>query len=401
MNSLGLVVEYNPFHNGHLYHLTKSIKKAKADIVISVMSGNFLQRGEPALVSKWERTRMALQCGVDLVVELPYAFATQKAETFASGAVSILDALQCKSICFGSESGDITPFLTANEILNQSNKQYNELIKQFIKTGVSYPTAKSLAFKELTSDVDVVDLTQPNNILGFYYVKAISVQQSTIKPFTIKRTSAGYHETDFISPTIASATSIRKALFSNAGPITDYVPEVTLRILNEYEDTCTLHNWESYFHLLKYTIMTMSEQDLLRIYEVEEGLENRIKKYILDAHSFQDFMNKIKTKRYTWTRLQRLCTHILTRTTKQDMSFINKNETAPYIRLLGMSANGQKYLNSLKKHIEIPIISKLSAFQHPLLEIDQRSAATFNMILPEPLRTEKLKAEYSTPPIRL
>ncbi|MGM0873547.1 MAG: nucleotidyltransferase [Bacillota bacterium] len=402
MNALGLVVEYNPFHNGHFYHLTESIKETNADIVIAVMSGNFLQRGEPAIVSKWERTKMALHSGVDLIVELPYAFATQKAETFANGAVSILEALHCKSLCFGSELGEISPFLHANEFLLTSKQQYDELIKRHIKTGVSYPTALTLAFQELTDGHEILDLSLPNNILGFHYVKAIYQQQAQMKPYTIKRTSAGYHEQDFVSPTIASATSIRKALFSNKGTITHYVPKVTLQIMNEYlEKNGLLHRWENYFHLLKYTIMTMSKDDLHDIYEVEEGLEHRMINNILDAHSFQDFMERIKTKRYTWTRLQRLCTHILTKTTKQQMSSINHNQTSPYIRLLGMSSKGQSYLSKMKKQIELPIISKLSNFQHPLLDADIKAANTYNLIFPEPLQSMLLKAEYATPPIRI
>jgi predicted nucleotidyltransferase len=402
LNALGLIVEYNPFHNGHFYHLAESKKETDADVVIAVMSGNFLQRGEPALVSKWERTKMALHCGIDLAIELPYAFSTQKANTFANGAVSILEALKCQSLCFGSELGEISSFIDANEFLLKSKQQYDELIKRQIKTGVSYPTALTNAFHELTNGKEFLDLSLPNNILGFHYVKAIREQQAQMKPFTIKRTSAGYHDQDFVSPTIASATSIRKSIFSNEGDITKYVPNTTFQILNEYKlDKGLLHNWEQYFHLLKYSIMTMTKEDLLTIYEVEEGLENRIKKNILHAQSFQDFMKRIKTKRYTWTRLQRLCTHILTKTTKQQMSFINDSETVPYIRLLGMSSKGQKYLRSIKKQIELPIISKLATFRHPVLELDIKAANTYNMIFEEPLRSKLLKAEYATPPIRL
>jgi predicted nucleotidyltransferase len=402
LNALGLIVEYNPFHNGHFYHLAESKKETDADVVIAVMSGNFLQRGEPALVSKWERTKMALHCGIDLAIELPYAFSTQKANTFANGAVSILEALKCQSLCFGSELGEISSFIDANEFLLKSKQQYDELIKRQIKTGVSYPTALTNAFHELTNGKEFLDLSLPNNILGFHYVKAIREQQAQMKPFTIKRTSAGYHDQDFVSPTIASATSIRKSIFSNEGDITKYVPNTTFQILNEYKlDKGLLHNWEQYFHLLKYSIMTMTKEDLLTIYEVEEGLENRIKKNILHAQSFQDFMKRIKTKRYTWTRLQRLCTHILTKTTKQQMSFINDSETVPYIRLLGMSSKGQKYLRSIKKQIELPVISKLATFRHPVLELDIKAANTYNMIFEEPLRSKLLKAEYATPPIRL
>lgn len=213
LKAVGLVVEYNPFHNGHLYHLEASKTASEADAVIAVMSGNFLQRGEPALVSKWARTKMALKQGADLVIELPYAYATQKAETFADGAISILEALGCSSVCFGSENGEISPFLETAELLNSHHAEYQQLVKQFMKEGMSYPSAQTSAFLALETDSRPLDLSLPNNILGFQYVRAIQKQKASIRPLTIKRTAAGYHDEDFNSSPIASATSIRKALF--------------------------------------------------------------------------------------------------------------------------------------------------------------------------------------------
>lgn len=403
MNVLGIIVEYNPLHNGHIFHLNESRKKTNADVVIAVMSGYFLQRGEPAIVSKWTRTKMALASGVDIVVELPYAFATQKAETFANGAVSILDALYCDDLCFGSETGEIEPFLLTNELLSKLNANYDELIQQYIKTGVSYPKAQTLAFQNLSYEKDpssYIDLSLPNNILGYHYVKAIYDQHSTMRPTTIKRTSAGYHDIDFHSPTIASATSIRKAIFSGNRDIHAYVPDRTFKLLNEYEEKNQfLHQWESYFHLLKYRIMTMTLEEIKAIYEVEEGLEHRLKQHIQKSTSFRDFMERIKTKRYTWTRLQRLCTHILTNTTKSQLIMLTTKQS-PYIRLLGMSEIGQKYLSEHKKKLKLPIISKLSTFHHPVLDLDIKAAHTYFSIMPEPLRTALLQKEYSTPPIR-
>ncbi len=404
MNVLGIVVEYNPFHNGHLFHLNESKKMTNADIVIAVMSGYFLQRGEPAIVSKWTRTEMALASGVDLVVELPYAFATQKAETFANGAVSILDALYCDFLCFGSETGKIEPFLATNEMLSKAEKSYDELIQHYIKTGISYPKALTLAFQNLPTGEhhsSYIDLSLPNNILGYHYVKAILDQKSSMKPTTIKRTSAGYHDLHFHSPTIASATSIRKAIFSDNREIGAYVPNQTYNLLNDYEGQHQiLHQWECYFHLLKYRIMTMSLDEINAIYEVEEGLEYRLKQQIQKATSFQEFMERMKTKRYTWTRLQRLCTHILTNTTKNQI----KSQTlqrSPYIRLLGMSSNGREYLSTHKKKMKLPVISKLSTFKHPILDLDVKAANTYFMIMPEPLRSGLLQKEFATPPIRI
>ena len=230
MKSVGLIVEYNPFHNGHAYHLQASKVAAQADVVIAVMSGNFLQRGEPALVSKWQRTKMALLNGVDIVFELPYRFATQKAETFAFGAVSILDAVHCESLCFGSESGDLSDFLQTIDYLKEQQNPYNENIKSYLDTGVSYPKALSLAFQQLPAADNYLDLAKPNNILGLEYIKAIQQQKCAVRPLTIARKNADYHDEHFASATIASATSIRKAIFTNDNSQTNidqYVPEQT------------------------------------------------------------------------------------------------------------------------------------------------------------------------------
>ncbi|MGG3804315.1 nucleotidyltransferase [Metabacillus fastidiosus] len=396
MNAVGIVVEYNPFHNGHQYHLERSKEVTNADIVIAVMSGNFLQRGEPALVSKWERTKMALHGGCDLVIELPYVFATQKAENFANGAISILHALKCNSLCFGSEHGEINSFQQTYEFLKKHEEQYNYYIKKFMKEGYSYPRALTLSFQQLEKDSELLDLSQPNNILGYHYVKAINEQKTNIAPFTVKRAAAGYHDTSFSSSNIASATSIRKALFHhNENPIINVVPPFTYASL---QNTST-QQWEHYFSLLKYAIMTMSTEELAKIYEMEEGLENRISAAIVESESFQQLMEKLKTKRYTWTRLQRLCTHILTKVKKEEIKKATLTGKAEYIRLLGMSENGRRYLKNIKKDLPIPLIAKVSAFSHPGLTIDIKAAHTYNQIFPEPLRSHLLKAEFSTPPI--
>lgn len=399
MKVLGLVVEYNPFHNGHLYHLQKSKETVQADLTAAVMSGPFLQRGEPALVSKWERTKMALRGGVDLVAELPYAFAVQKAETFASGAVSILDALGCTDLCFGSEEGDIEPFLYTEHLINQKREQYEAQIHSSMQTGSSYPQALSLAFKLISENgAPAADLSQPNNILGYHYIKAIHDQHAAITPATIKRISAGYHEENLPEGSIASATGIRKFLFQsgNRDTIKPYVPQSTFALLDSAADP--LKNWENFFHLLKYTLLTMEKEELGAIYEIEEGIENRILSIIQEAASFHDFMEKLKTKRYTWTRLQRMCVHILTRSTKKSMlAFEGKSR---YVRILGMSQKGQQYLNQYKKKMKLPLISKVSSFDDPMLSLDLKAGRVYNMIYPEPVRSMKLREEYATPPLR-
>jgi len=401
MKAVGVIVEYNPFHNGHAFHLKASKEAAKADVVIAVMSGNFLQRGEPALVSKWYRTKMALLNGVDLVFELPYRFAVQKAETFANGAVSILNAACCESFCFGSESGDISDFNQTIGFIKEQQHLFEEKIHQFMDTGVSFPKAASLAFQQLSGSAKYLDLAKPNNILGLEYIKAVNQQKSMIKPLTVPRKNANYHDAHFASETIASATSIRKAIFSNEDGKTEidqYVPLPTKQLLKEYHyQFHVFHQWENYWSFLQFRLLHCLPDELREIYEVEEGLENRLLAAALEAGSFQEFMQKVKTKRYTWTRLQRLCVHILTNTKKIEMT--NLSEKASYIRLLGMTSKGKEYLNKRKKDFSLPLVSKLSSYKGSEILLDVRSARVYALGAPSQVKNEMIKQEFKQPPI--
>ncbi|GHI01268.1 nucleotidyltransferase [Neobacillus kokaensis] len=401
MKAVGLIVEYNPFHNGHAFHLQASKEAANADVVIAVMSGNFLQRGEPALVSKWYRTQMALQNGVDLVFELPYHFAVQKAETFASGAVSILDAAGCESLCFGSESGDISAFLQTISFLQEKQGFFNENIKRHMATGISYPKAISLAYQGLSGAEKFLNLAKPNNILGFQYIKAILEQNSKLEPLTIARKHADYHDEHFASETIASATSIRKAIFSEemeSANIGQYVPEPTNRLLQQYKrEYGGFHCWERYWDLLQYQLVTTNLEELKEIYEMEEGLENRLMAAALSSTNFQEYMQRIKTKRYTWTRLQRLSVHVLTNTKKTEMK--SMPQKAAYLRLLGMTETGKEYLNKRKKQFNLPIVAKLSAFKEEEIIQDIKAARIYAMAFPKKIRTQMLLQEFKQPPI--
>ncbi|NIL31453.1 nucleotidyltransferase [Bacillus sp. RZ2MS9] len=404
MKAGGIVVEYNPFHNGHLYHVQQTKKLTQSDIIIAVMSGPFLQRGEPALISKWYRTKMALANGVDLVVELPYIFATQKAETFANGAISILNALRVSEICFGSEDGQIENFYNTISVQKNEEETFNYLVKQFMDAGNSYAKATSDAFSHILTSEKNIDMSQPNNILGFQYMKAILSQNSSIQAQTIKRFASHYHDETFNDQHIASATSIRKQLFSEEGSFTTiepFLPQATTSLLANYKQNYgILHNWEQYFSFFKYRLMTMSPGDLRHIYEIEEGLEHRILSKIQNSSSFYSFMEALKTKRYTWTRLQRACTHILTNTTKEEIRSANIEQHAPYIRLLGMSQKGQTYLSKNKKKIELPILTHTKTFDHAALDIEKKANSVYFSIMHEPLRTQLLKQDITHHPVR-
>ncbi|HET7580931.1 MAG TPA: nucleotidyltransferase [Bacillales bacterium] len=403
MTSVGLIVEYNPFHNGHYYHMQESIRQTGADIAVAVMSGYFLQRGEPALVSKWLRTRMALDGGADLVVELPYAFSTGKAEVFANGAVSLLTELKVDKVCFGSEEGTIEPFEQTIRFLEQNHEPYQNRLRRNLSEGYSYPKAAALAFQSFGANEKIADLSRPNNILGFHYVKAIHDQHSRLKAATIARTGANYHDPDLGEQEIASATGIRNTIVSCGEPlekIRRVVPDITYQLLSVASDNQgSFHSWEKLFPYLKYRLLTSTAEELARIYEAEEGLEHRLLQHIQQADSFAAFMDQIKTKRYTWTRLQRLCVHILTNTKKAEMAPILEKPRATYIRLLGMSEKGQAYLNDIKKDLTLPLVPTLSQHQDPLLELDERAANCYALGYPAAMRIDKLREEYATPPI--
>ena len=401
MNITGIVVEYNPFHNGHALHVQQSKTKTNADIVVAVMSGNFLQRGEPAIVSKWSRTKMALSAGVDIVIELPYVFATQHAEVFAQGAISILNEIGAKSICFGSESGDITEFITLYNFIKKHETTYNLYIQESLKKGYSYPKALASAFKKLDQQNEILDLSLPNNILGYHYVKAIFEQGAQINPFTIKRTKAQYHDQEIPAHSIASATSIRETLIKqkkDLKTIEHVVPETTFNELSNYTNAYdSFQHWERLYPYLKYKVLTTKQQHLKDIYEAEEGLENRITHLIKDTTSFQQLMERLKTKRYTWTRLQRFCLHTLTNTTKEEMSI--RKDQCPYIRILGMNKTGRQYISNRKKKLEVPLISTISKLDHPFIHTESRATSCYSLGYPSSVQKKLIQEEYAHPPI--
>lgn len=401
MEACGLVVEYNPFHLGHKYHLDQSKLVSSADCVIAVMSGNFLQRGEPAIIDKFHRARAALNSGVDIVLELPFAFAVQNSDLFAKGSVLSLAEIGVTSICFGSEYGNIDGFTEAYQIYKENIEPYQQELKRHLSLGSSFPEASRMAYHHIGLTHENMDLSQPNNILGFSYVKNIFDYHLPVEPITIKRTKSGYHDQE-INHQIASATSIRKELLSRetmTNTVRNTVPSQTENELTHYRfKSGVWHNWEKYFALLQYRVLTMSLGELRNIQGMEEGLEYRIKKTAAAANDFQSWMEQLKTKRYTWTRLQRLFVHILTNIKKEDLAQITTMDSVPYLRLLGMSKTGQKYLNQVKKKLHIPLVTQLQRDTHPLLDLDERATDTYYSIIP-PHPRAKLRAQELSPPI--
>ncbi|MFD2510888.1 nucleotidyltransferase [Halalkalibacter alkalisediminis] len=400
MKAVGIVVEYNPFHNGHLYQINEAKKMTNADVVIAVMSTSFLQRGEPAIVSKWVRTQMALLNGIDLVVELPYIYSTQKAETFAHGAIAILAELGVDFLNFGSESGNIQAFNHLVSFMSSQKSEFDHLVKRYMKLGYSYPKSTSEAFNQLNLQEETLPLTEPNNILGFHYVKAIDDQKAPIQATTTLRRQAHYHDPTITTNPIASATSIRKTLSDNDSiQIRHVVPKETYQLLTTYKKTYSiLHTWDDYFNLLQYKILSTPVEQLRVLYECEEGLEYRVKEKIQTAASFSEWMQLLKTKRYTWTRLQRLATHLLTNTSKVEMEEATATKPS-YIRLLGMTKNGQTFINKTKQHRQIPLITKLAKANGIQAKIEERITNVYLSPLKKEQQLAEMKQEYSRPPI--
>lgn len=394
----GVIVEYNPFHNGHLYHIKQSRKHTDADVIIAVMSGHFLQRGEPAFVDKWTRTKMALANGADLVIELPYIYSTAQASDFAKGGVLLLESLQCDFLSFGSEQGDITPFLDTYKLLEGHNSELQENIKQLVKTGLSYPRALNTAYQQLIPNHtrSYADLTKPNNILGYHYVENIQKYHTNIKPITIQRIQAGYHDAIEKGQTIASATGIRQAIQGQHSikSVRAFLPQASFNAITDWHDEFHhFASWELFWPYLQFSILRMSPEEIALCAEVTEGIEFSIIKAAKECSDFNSFMEKVKSKRYTWTRIQRMLTHIFTNFTWQQL----KSSNLPsYIRLLGMSKNGQHYLSERKKLFTLPIISRVASSKDSMLLQDIHATDLYMLALGK----NKIGMDYKIPPIR-
>ena len=360
MESIGIIAEYNPFHNGHLYQIKKIKEKYKDATIVLVMTGNYTERGDIAIIDKWKRTEIALEYGVDLVIELPYPFATQSADYFSYGGITLLENLKVDKVIFGSESDNIDDLrIIAETQLN--NDEFDKLVKIYSKMGKNYPTAISQAIYDLTEK----KVETPNDLLGVSYIKAILKNNYNIKPETIKRIN-NYHEQD-LSNEISSATAIRNALKENKS-IKEQVPEKVLNYLND------LHFIEDYFPIIKYKLIT--ENDLSKYQTVDEGIDQLLKKAALKANNYEELINLVKSKRYTYNKITRMLLHILCNFTKEKAK---KYDKINYIRILGLNTKGRKYLNTIKKDIELPIISKILREKDEMLEYEIETTKIYDL----------------------
>jgi predicted nucleotidyltransferase len=422
MTVLGIVTEYNPFHNGHLLHLQQSAKITSADCTVAVMSGNFVQRGEPAIVNKWARTAMALSSGVDLVIELPVVYAIASAEFFAWAAVKLLDSLGIvDSICFGSETGHIAPLNIIAEILVNEPDEYKKYLRQYLDSGLSFPFAREKAICKYVHntqdihtirnifnfDIDNFDadnkgiqsiLGSSNNILGIEYLKALKRLNSRIVPYTIKRQANLYNEEN-LTGTISSATAIRKHIKEKESDIPgnnqkDYQKHgQEINPANNDNNNINI-NINTFSHIINYTLpldsvniirhefqkgkgpvlinsfgsiilsilRKISTDDIKKFPNINEGLENRIKRAAKVSGNLEELIENICTKRYTRTRIQRILLCILLGITNNEFQYFNAQGGPQYIRILGFTKKGRELLVKVNKRASLPVIAKTANF---------------------------------------
>lgn len=378
---VGVIAELNPFHYGHEKLFTSIRENYPNCTIIMVLGGNFQQRGIPSVINKWKKTEIALEHGVDLVVELPFAFATQSADTFANGAIALLKALQIDVLAFGTETNDLEGLKAFVDA--QDNEMFDSLVQVFLRMGKNYPTALSLSLEELTGK----KFALPNDLLAISYLKAIKKQQATFSLFTVKREN-NYHLED-IQVSNQSASSIRSALKEGVS-LDKQVPNDVKKALLE-----GFVLQDDYFPYLRYKILV--SEDLSIYLGVDDGLHKKLKQAILEVENYQELIEKLHTKNHTYNYISRMLLHILIGFTKEDAK---KYEKHSYIRLLGFSKKGQKHLNAIKKDCPLPIFSKFSKEMQTLLHLDSKATQIYALAYPEKMRKQIIKQEFGQAPIK-
>jgi len=368
----GIVAEYNPFHNGHFYQLQDAKKQSGADYTIVVMSGNFMQRGTPALINKFRRTEMALKNGADLVLELPTLYATGSAEFFAMGAVSIMDKLGVvNNLCFGSESGDIKTLNRLADILVEETEEFTESLKQGLRQGLSYPSARTAALTKLYPDLmdcrDIMALS--NNILGIEYLKALKRRHSSIIPITTKRSSSNYGDR-LMGSYQSSALALRHAIYGGCDlqTLTAQMPESAFAILQDALDANESLRLNDFSQILHYKLLSEADKGYTKYLDVSSDLSDRITKHLYQFTDFRTFCDMLKTKDMTYTRISRSLMHILLDIYAADMELARQSDYIKYARVLGFRKDAEPLLSAIKKNASIPLVTKLADAEKTLDE---------------------------------
>lgn len=364
-NVLGVVAEYNPFHNGHLYHLQKSKELTNSEFTICVIGGNFTQRGSVSLIDKWTKAEMALNNGVDLVIELPTIYNISSAENFADGAIKILNNLKIVDfVSFGSEVGNINTLDNIAKVLVEEPKEYLTMLNHELNTGNSFPKAREKALLLYLNNIRRYTnvLSEPNNILGIEYLKALRKQNSLIRGVTISREKTGHNDLKARN-NFASATAIRESIYNNnLKEIIHTMPEnVSSLLKNKLDRGEIIYNLNVYEREIVYILRKMSIEEIANLPDVTEGLENTIKTAANTYNNLNDIISLIKSKRYTYSRISRILLYALLNITKKDMAISTKE--APYIRVLGFNKEGEFLLSEIaNQNPKLPIITSVKKF---------------------------------------
>ena len=362
---LGIVGEYNPFHNGHLYHLEESKKMTSSNYTVAVISGNFTQRGSTAIIDKWSRTEMAIKNGIDLVIELPVLYAISSAENYADGAIKILNSLKVVDyISFGAETSDIDILNNFADILHKEPLKYRSLLTHELKKGISFPKAREHALlMYLNGNRKFINvLSSPNNILGIEYIKALKKHKSNIKPISIARFETGYNDVTYTG-NIASATAIRN-IVKNGGfdALRKLLTNSSYSILiNNIKQGHIIPDLSVFEKQIIYNLRSMYPEEIAELADVSEGLENSLKNAADSCNTLEELLNKNKSKRYTSTRLQRILLYSLLNITKKDIELSKK--TIPYIRVLGLNKRGKFLISEIAKaNPKLEIVTSVKKF---------------------------------------
>lgn len=374
-SKLCIISEYNPFHFGHLYHLNESISQTDTDFKVAIISGNFVQRGEPSIINKWEKAKVALSAGFDLVLELPTLYAISSAENFANGSIKIADQIGSNYISFGTESGDLEKLKKLSSLINKNEKEYITNVKEKIAEGFSYPKSQELVIDKMFGN-EFLGVCKPNNILGLEYLKSLNAISSNITPITVKR--------DLDK---SSSSNVRALLRTSGFKIEDLknsIPDFSYEILAEnIENGNAVLSLKAFEKEIIYILRTIDNEKLKNIPDVPENMLSNLKKIACSTNSLDELITALKNKSITQARIQRILLYILLGITKSDME-LSKRIT-PYVRVLGMSENGKKILSDISK--DINVITSVKAFEKTcddydllrMLEIDKKATDIYTL----------------------
>lgn len=374
-SKLCIISEYNPFHFGHLYHLNESISQTDTDFKVAIISGNFVQRGEPSIINKWEKAKVALSAGFDLVLELPTLYAISSAENFASGSIKIADQIGSNYISFGTESGDLEKLKKLSSLINKNEKEYITNVKEKIAEGFSYPKSQELVIDKMFGN-EFLGVCKPNNILGLEYLKSLNAISSNITPITVKR--------DLDK---SSSSDIRALLRTSGFKIEDLknsIPDFSYEVLAEnIENGNAVLSLKAFEKEIIYILRTIDNEKLKNIPDIPENMLSNLKKIACSTNSLDELITALKNKSITQARIQRILLYILLEITKSDME-LSKRIT-PYVRVLGMSENGKKILSNISK--DINVITSVKAFEKTcddsdllrMLEIDKKATDIYTL----------------------